>query len=963
MSRGHHDPHRIPGAAGLAWRQLRADPWTSVLIAMLVAIVSCLGTAGPRVLSDLNARQLDFVLSDLSVTQRDIRTTEQIEPASAFVEGSILRFDGPDVTWVPMRQGLDRLLDEQPNPLRSVLERGEFYVNVADPIIGPDDPASPIADYTVQFRVDPMLRDLVSLVDGEWPDASLPINDQFVDDSVEATDPVDLPPVEVVMTQEAADGLVWKVGDERGFGPAKVRLSGVYVANDPTDPHWAQSPFGADFGTFFDGDLGTQGKAAAYLASGNPGVLFPGSSREVHTWFTLDASNVTTDDVGLLSAQIGAFTAAKVTLVDPAKAGPDDTVRAFAPRFATEIFDTLGEITSQQRATASILAVISAGPIGVTLAVFALGGTLLLQRRRAALALASARGSSKRQLGGLLAAEAALIGLPSAAGGYAAASLIIMRSPSASVWPGLAVAAAVGLIPAVIIGVSTLTGQGASMRPTRSDLGGGGNGTAGARRRSRARLVIDIGIVAVAALATWQLFARGLTGAVAEASSAVTTDTVTTDAAHGVAVGGTAGVDPLLAATPLLLALAAATLTLRLFPLPMRALVSALHTRRSMTPFIGSARSVRDPAGGLVPALAVIVGVAVIALSTVLYSTISTDAERAAWDASGAPIRLNGPTITDDLTATIQAVPGVDEVARVARQSRTIDVASTDARTSGVSIYVVGDSLEAVHTSAPQISALPSALYADSTAPAIVTGGPDLPQSGVVQVGGFGPGRVVGHAAELPGAPIRRSFVVISQTAWETSGRDMPRANAAFISPVDPEDREAVAAAVARAVPNSFVQTPQQRLDAFTAAPATSGLITFFASAIAVTTVLTVLAILLAQALGGVSRMRLLALLRTMGASRRDISALTAWEVVPVLTVAGVVGAALGMVVPWLLVRAVDLRSLTGSPLQPPVAIDPVMLAGVAALVLSIVAFAVIVVASMAARADLSQHVRLGEER
>ncbi len=837
-----------------------------------------------------------------------------------------------------------------------MLEPGQFYINVADPIPGPNDPDSAIADYDVQFRVDPLLRDLVTLVEGDWPEASLPITNELIDDGVEATDPADLPPVEVVMTQEAAEALVWKVGNERVLGPARVRLSGTYVANDPADPHWAQSPFGADFGTFFDGDRGTQGKTAAYLAAGNPGVLFPGSSREVYTWFTLDASTVTSDDVGALSAQIGALTAAKVTLIDPATAGPDDTVRTFVPRFGTEIFDTLDDVTGQQRATASILAVISAGPIGVTLAVFALGGTLLLHRRRAALSLASARGSSRRQLGVLLGAEAALIGLPAAALGYAAAYLLITPAPSTSVGPGLAVAAAAGLIPAGIIGVSTLSGQGASMRLTRSDLGGSTR-TSNARRRARARVVADAGIVAVAALATWQLFDRGLTGA------AVVTSRVTEVTARR-GMEGTAGVDPLLAATPLLLALAAAVLTLRLFPVPMRALVSALHTRRGMTPFVGAARSVRDPAGGLVPALAVIVGVTVIALSTVLSSTISADAERVAWDANGAPIRLSGPTITDDLVETIQAVPGVAEVARVARQVRTVNVASTDTGTApGVGIYVVSDSFEAVQASASQISALPSTLYADSTPPAIVTGGPNFPQSGEVQVGGFGAARVVDHAAELPGLPTPRSFVVVSQSAWEASGRDMPQTNAAFISPADPEDREAVAAAVAKAVPNSLVETPQQRLDAFNAAPATSGLTAFFVAAIAVTTGLTVLAILLAQALGGASRMRLLALLRTMGASRRDVRALTAWEVVPVLSVAGVVGAALGMVVPWLLVRAVDLRSLTGSPLQPPVAIDAAVLAGVAALVLSVVALAVIVVASMAARADLSQHVRLGEER
>ena len=522
-----HTALKVPGAVGLALRQLRADPWTSVLLTVLVAITTCVATVGPRVLADLNSRQLDYTLSSLSVLQRDIRTTQTIQSADfGGYDGTPITFEGPNDTWAPMREGLDRLRDDQPEPLRSIMQPGQFYVDVDQPMPGPDDSASDIAEYTVQFRVDPRLEDLVTVTEGDWPARSVPVQGILNDQEEDPVDPKNVAPLDVVVNQETADGLVWEVGDVRAVGEQQVRLSGIFTADDPEAAHWAQSPFGADFGTFFDGDRGTLGTATAYLAPGNPGIVVPGSSREIHAWFTLDASAVVSDDVQALTAEIGALTAGTVTVIDSAQSDPLDAVVDFRPRFGTEIFDTLANVTSEQRATASIMAVSSAGPIGVTVAVFTLGATLIIHRRRTALALTRARGGSGRQLGVALAAESAALGLPAAALGYAVAGLLITSSPSASPWPEIAVAGVIGLIPVAIIAVSVaVRSRSAQGLMGRSDLGrahvgrggvgrGGVGRSVGAKptRRAQGRFLAEVIVVGLAVVATWQLFDRGLTG-------------------------------------------------------------------------------------------------------------------------------------------------------------------------------------------------------------------------------------------------------------------------------------------------------------------------------------------------------------------------------------------------------------------------------------------------------------------
>ena len=71
------------------------------------------------------------------------------------------------------------------------------------------------------------------------------------------------------------------------------------------------------------------------------------------------------------------------------------------------------------------------------------------------------------------------------------------------------------------------------------------------------------------------------------------------------------------------------------------------------------------------------------------------------------------------------------------------------------------------------------------------------------------------------------------------------------------------------------------------------------------------------EPLAAQERRSLGAILRTLGLRPAQLRQLTAWELAPIVAVALLVGAAAGLSIAALLVRSVDLASLTGSAAAP----------------------------------------------
>src|SRR5690606_6443943 len=129
--------------------------------------------------------------------------------------------------------------------------------------------------------------------------------------------------------------------------------------------------------------------------------------------------------------------------------------------------------------------------------------------------------------------------------------------------------ALVAVVPPIIAALATAP---RSLRESRSDVD--------PRRRSPSRWVLDAPIFAATPLSLTRLLQRGLT---------TNADSI--------------GVDPLLAATPLLLAVSVGLVVLRLYPLPVLAIQRATKKGRGFVGFLGSARAIRESAAGLAPVL------------------------------------------------------------------------------------------------------------------------------------------------------------------------------------------------------------------------------------------------------------------------------------------------------------------------------------------------------------------------
>nr|WP_239537285.1 FtsX-like permease family protein [Arthrobacter roseus] len=109
-------------------------------------------------------------------------------------------------------------------------------------------------------------------------------------------------------------------------------------------------------------------------------------------------------------------------------------------------------------------------------------------------------------------------------------------------------------------------------------------------------------------------------------------------------------------------------------------------------------------------------------------------------------------------------------------------------------------------------------------------------------------------------------------------------------------------------------------------------------------------------------RNRLIALLRTLGFPPSRDRGLLLWELIPPAVVALVVGAGVGLLLPTIVMQAVDLRIFTGGPLPVGLAPDPVLLG------LFLGGFVLVVLGSVAAavavgrRQRIAAVLRIGEE-
>ncbi|MBX3091388.1 MAG: FtsX-like permease family protein [Cryobacterium sp.] len=917
---------------GLLARQFRADLGPLLAMAGIVLVIATLASAAPLALRSMTAAEVAYQFENLPASRRDLVSRAPGNPQLTPGASPFAQFD----------TALKNITATAPEPLRKTLGTANFVISTDDlPVsrlgVEFNDPLTPIT-----FNASSALADRIRLTGGSLPSAFTQVlapedPDRFPINSL-TRDPVD-PQIDIVLSTKSAELAGWKVGEARlvmvdtrhGF---YANLSGTFDALDPGDGFWAVARSTLEPGishTPFSGSNTKIVTSAAYIDPGSWSVFVAetGLSPTTSVGIPLSTAGLTVEEDEALLPQLRRFTSQPQSV---AKVASTSTVSSLV--FGSNAGDVLATALERASTATSVLVMVASGPIGVAVAALWLLSRLIVLRRRDTLALASARGASGAQLRFSQALEVLALSLPAAAIGALIASWFFP-----SVWSPLSVEVAgiVALVPPILI---ALAASRRSLRSTRGDLD--------PRARGRYRWVLEVIVLALTALALALLLQRGL------ASNAESV-----------------GVDPLLASTPLLLALSAGLIVLRIYPLPLRGLARAAKKGKGIVSFLGASRSIRDPAAGLAPVLAMVVGLAVAVFSGVLLGTVGGGVSSAAHSSVGADLRIDSPILTPDQSSDIAAVEGVAESVGLYQDNSLVNLTVQDRSSSNVNvavpvIVVDTSALARVQHGVPGTAHFDDRMSATSTNSIPTVLSPDLASqysigkdsslAGVDIVSG-------GNAGTSPSLSGVEDWVLIdvaNADALEIT-KFLPRITLVRLD--DGADISSVKAALADIVgSDATIESPADVSRLLNGSPVSGGLQLALLAFIVIVALLCAATVVLALMISGPARERLLALLRTLGLTPRQARGITGWEIGPTSIVAIIVGLILGAVLPMLVLAGVDLRPFTGGVLQPAIEINPVLLALIIGGFALLVVIATAIAMAAARRISLAKTLRTSEE-
>jgi putative ABC transport system permease protein len=215
--------------------------------------------------------------------------------------------------------------------------------------------------------------------------------------------------------------------------------------------------------------------------------------------------------------------------------------------------------------------------------------------------------------------------------------------------------------------------------------------------------------------------------------------------------------------------------------------------------------------------------------------------------------------------------------------------------------------------------------------------------------------RVAGRGS-LPGVPRGTPFAVVSLEALRAAGAQAP-VNRLYVAHVDPAT---VRQAVQELAPGSSISTRAAVARSLRASPLVDGALRGFDRAVVLATAFAAVAVALLVLIAARARARDLALVRTMGASARELLALSIVELAPLVVLALVLGSVLGIAIPYLLEPGLDLAFFTGSRATSIVVpVHSVLV--VAAVLLAFLGVMLVLASLQARRAELGRVLRIGE--
>ncbi|MFD8081417.1 hypothetical protein ACFV4F_06920 [Kitasatospora sp. NPDC059722] len=764
-------------------------------------------------------------------------------------------------------------------------------------------------------------------------------------------------PLPIAISRAGAETIGIKLGDvldngEEFGGPVRTKVVGLYRA-DENDPYWddlaCQTRACAPGGAWTTGGVVDGSTLDALLAWG-------GNLKDARNFWSLplDTPVVRADRLGDLRTAVSGYITGRGATDLAAETGrPDLRVNSSLP-------DVLDRATARYEAAAPIAAIGPAGVAGVATVVLCLAAALVTERRTAELRLLQARGGSRGGVLLRLLGEGAVTVLPAA---VLATTLALVLLPTPR-WGGSVLAAGVATLLALLA------------FPARAALLWAKPKAPGGWRRVIGELVVLV-----------------LTGAaVAEVRR------------RGVAPVGT-GVDPLLIAAPLLLAVSGGVLLARVQPVVVGWLAAAAGRGRGLVGFLGLTRAARDTTGrrrpSVLPLLALLIAVTTAGFGATVLGDVDGVRLRAARLTVGGDASLTlpvGPTLPEEFTRAAAALPGVRAGTGVWTDTETFLMGTRDG-SAQVTLVVAEPAAYAEIARTLRSGAF------DPAALAAGPGGPDTPvpalfSSALVPKVGGGPVRLrlpsgnellltgaggVDATPALPGA--FKPFVVVPVGPATARLPELGRVNAWFgVGAIDDgqftalvrdkgitaatglvkvvRDTAEAAGRDSHALPGGYtVHTSAEVAARLAADPLQRSAQRLFWAAVAAAAGFALLAVLLTLLRAAPERGAMLARLRTLGLRPRQGLALILAEALPQTLVAALGGALVALAAVGLLGPAFDLSALVGAPVGEKLtpALLPVLLP-TAGLTL-VVCAGVVAETFVSGRRQLAAELRAGDQR
>jgi putative ABC transport system permease protein len=384
-------------------------------------------------------------------------------------------------------------------------------------------------------------------------------------------------------------------------------------------------------------------------------------------------------------------------------------------------------------------------------------------------------------------------------------------------------------------------------------------------------------------------------------------------------------------AAPVLVAVLAVIVALRLYQVLLGGLARASAQRRGVIGFLGLTRAARAPVTLALPAMTLVLALTLAAFTGMVRSAVVRGETVASWQATGADVVVAAGQagLSPSAVRAIAAVPGVQHAASA------LVVPLTVAGGAQVVAGIVVDpaSYAALVASTEGFAAVRPALLTQARGQGAV---PVLasPQAAASLGGAAGSTifaqeglpalrvRVSGELRSTPALPAGGAFVVLPRSAMRGASEPPPVNLMLLTGPsIDMTRLNAVVQATMPGADAPTITTRSAALQGLTGAPLQRGTFLLFTQAITCAAALALVVMLLELALGTADRELTTARLAAMGLTEGQRARLVAIEVIPSIAASAVAAVACALALPRLVAPALNLSVFTQSaapvPLRP----------------------------------------------